>query len=414
MLNGYRVRFYSLVFSIVCLAVLSGCASYQMQMSRTQTMIRSGNARDFAESIKEKAFADGKDQVVFLLEYGTAMQIAGDYEESNKAFLLAEELTEVKDYYSISNISASILTSAAVEQYKGEDYEKVLINAMLAINFLMMGNQEAAMVETRKLNDKLYKYKFEAKRNYEQNPFAFYLAAMIREEDKDWDGAFIDYQRVQKLNPTVNYLKYDLVRSAANARRYSEVKKFKSKYGLKTDHRLAKGQGEIVMVYLQGWGPQKKPNLQWRSIPELHRRYSTTRKMKLVVDDKMEAFSEPVYNASDVAIKTLNDAYAGIIAKRIAGRVAKKAVADQLAKENELLGAIAHVGLIVSDRADLRHWFTLPNSFQVARIAVPAGEHSVSAEGLTEAGAGSGELMKPQTVTVKAGKKAFLLFRSVN
>ena len=393
--------------------IIVGCASYNSEMSNTQTMIRAGNARGFAESIKEKAFTDGKDQIVFLFEYGTAMQIAGDYEESNKAFLLAEQLTEIKDYYSISNISASILTSAEVEQYKGEDYEKVLINAMLAINFLMLNNLEAAMVETRKLNDKLYKYKYEAKRPYEQNPFAFYLAAMIREQDRDWDGAFIDYRRVKKLKPDVLYLKADLIRSAANARRYSEVKKFKKQYGFKDDQRIPKGWGEVVLVYLQGWGPQKVPNTQWRSIPELQRRFSYTKYMKLKVGHEKESMSQPIYSVSDVAVKTLNDAYAGMIAKRVAGRVAKELVAQRLAQENELLGAISKIGLNAADRADLRHWFTLPDTFQVARIAVPAGEHSVSAEGLTDLDEGSGEYMTPKTVAVKPGKKTFLLFRSV-
>jgi hypothetical protein len=412
-LTSVRKQSFVLVTVLVFAVAFTGCASYKKQMANTQTLIREGNARAFAESIKEKAFTDGIDQIVYLFEYGTAMQIAGEYEESNKAFLLAEELTEVKDYHSISNISASILTSAEVEQYKGEDYEKVLVNAMLAINFLMLGNLEAAMVETRKLNDKLYKYKFEAKRDYEQNPFAFYLAAMIREEDKDWDGAYIDYGRVRKLNPEVAYLKQDLVRSAANARRYSEVKKWKQKFGLKSDHRLKKGWGEVVLIYLQGWGPQKERHTQWRSIPELQRRFSYTKTMKLVVDESKEALTQPVYNVTEVAMKTLNDAYKSIIAKRIAGKVVKEVAAQAIARENKLLGAIAKIGLNATDRADLRQWFTLPNTFQVARIAVPAGEHTVSAEGLTDLDEGSGEFMKPQTVTVKDGKKTFLLFRSV-
>ncbi len=58
-----------------------------------------------------------------------------------------------------------MLLSAGMVQYKGENFEKVLINAMLAINFLMEGKQDGARVETRKLNDKLYKFKFEGKKN---------------------------------------------------------------------------------------------------------------------------------------------------------------------------------------------------------------------------------------------------------
>src|SRR5262249_51540654 len=152
--------------------------------------LRQNEPAKAAEKIKEKAFKEGDDQVVYLFEYGTAEQIAKNYDESNKAFLKAEDLTEIKDYHSISRISGSLLLNEGMVQYKGDDYEKVMINAMLAINFLMQNKMEEAAVECRKLNDKLYKYKFEGKKNYEQNPFAFYLSALIWEANKDWDTAY--------------------------------------------------------------------------------------------------------------------------------------------------------------------------------------------------------------------------------
>ncbi len=158
---------------------LFACATYQSKLGGFTTSLRQGKAAEAASEIKEKAFADSDDQVVYLFEYGTAAQIARNYKDSNTAFLKAEDLTEVKDYHSLSRVTGSLLLNEGMVQYKGDDFEKVLINAFLAINFLMMGDPEAAQVETRKLNDKLYKYKFEAKKNYQQNPFAFYLSAMI-------------------------------------------------------------------------------------------------------------------------------------------------------------------------------------------------------------------------------------------
>src|SRR5690606_18563864 len=146
-----------------------------------------------ANSVKEKAFKDSDDQVVFLFEYGTAEQVAKDYKESNKAWLLAEDLTDIKDYHSLSRITGSLLLNEGMVQYKGEDYENVLINAMVAINFLMLNDYDSAMVETRRLKEKLYRVAFESKRSYDQNPFAFYLAAVVREETKDGDGAYLDF-----------------------------------------------------------------------------------------------------------------------------------------------------------------------------------------------------------------------------
>src|SRR6187402_139157 len=131
---------------------LSACATYQTQLSDYRSALRDGRPADAAAKIKDKAFKDGDDQVVYLLEYGTAQQIARNYEESNRAFLQAEDLTEVKDYHSVSRVTGSLLLNEGMVQYKGDDFEKVFINNMLAINYLMLGQLDEAQVETRKVN----------------------------------------------------------------------------------------------------------------------------------------------------------------------------------------------------------------------------------------------------------------------
>ncbi len=180
----------------LALLALTACATYQTQLSDFRGALRDNRPAEAAAKIKDKAFKEGDDQVVYLLEYGTALQMARDYRESNKAFLKAEDLTEVKDYHSVSRITGSLLLNEGMVQYKGDDFEKVLINNMLAINFLMLGQLDEAQVETRKVNDKLYKYRFEGKKNYQQNPFAFYLSALIWEANRNWDSAYIDFKRL--------------------------------------------------------------------------------------------------------------------------------------------------------------------------------------------------------------------------
>ncbi len=80
------------------LPALVACATYQSKLGGFSASLRRGDGAAAAAEIKEKAFTEGDDQVVYLFEYGTATQIAKDYAESNKAFLKAEDLTEVKDY----------------------------------------------------------------------------------------------------------------------------------------------------------------------------------------------------------------------------------------------------------------------------------------------------------------------------
>lgn len=413
MASAFSLKKLRGLFPLIFLSFfIVSCASYQSQLNPVQKLMTQGQPRAAAEKVKQKAFESGKDQVVYLMEYGTAMQAAGDFEESNRAFLLAEQLTEVKDYHSVSKITASLLTSARMIQYKGEAYEKVLINAMLAINFLMLQNQEAAMVEIRKLNEKLYRYRFEAKKPYEQNPFAFYLAALIREEDRDWDGAYIDYKRAYDLNPSASYLKKDLVRAAYRARRMGERKKWQDTFGLNDNQLVPKGHGELVVIYQQGWAPRKRPHPDWRRIPKLYRTDSMTNLILVEAAGKSEV-SQSFFSVTDVAMKVLNDEYNSIVAQRVAGVAAKAVMADQLRQKNEALGQLAWIGMNIADQADLRQWFTLPSSYQIAKLVLPAGEHEVKIKGLYSAGGGATGESVTQTVVVKPGRKTFLQWRSV-
>lgn len=406
-------KIYSSVLVALLLPVsLAGCASYQVKTEAFRRDLRDHEPEKAAKALAKKAQKDGNDQVVYLFEYGTALQMAKDYKTSNKAFLKAEDLTEIKDYYSLSRISGSILLNEGMVQYKGEDYEKVLINAMLGINYLMMNNLDDALVEMRKLNEKLYKYRFEAKRNYEQNPFAFYLSAMIWEDSGNWDNAYIDYKRVYKLAPKIPYLREDLIRAAKYDGRSGDLHKWQKKFPHVKIPDLRK-TGEVVLIYQQGWAPKKLPNPQFTRVPTLYPIFSETQKARLSVQGGPVESTEKIFSVDDIAVKTLRDKYAGLIAKRLAGIAAKAVVADQIRQKNKALGELAWIGMNLADRADLRQWSSLPSSFQVARVRLKPGHYKIKITGLNSADSPTGEGTDWIDVDVHAGKKTFLNWRSV-
>jgi hypothetical protein len=327
----------------------------------------------------------------------------------------ADQMSEVKDYHSISKISASLLTSERMMQYKGDDYEKVLINAMLAVNFLMVDNLDSALVETRRINEKLEHYRVDAKRPYEQNPFAFYLSALIWEADRKWDDAYIDFNKAYKLDPNIPYLKEDLIRASKNARRESDFKKWKAKFGQAVPKDPSFLQtGELILIYQQGWGPRKQPSPNWHRIPKLYPTRSYIQQAKLVVEGVTSELTQPIYSVERVAIKTLDDQYAPLIAKRIAGMVVKDQVAQRAKKENELLGTLLEIGMHVSDQADLRQWSTLPETFQIAKVTLKPGTYKVTVHGLNSSGQTAGEGTESQEIVIKPRKKSFIRWRSFN
>lgn len=405
----------SFAFLFLVSIQLCACASYQFQVRDAIGLIRDNKPTEAATKLKEKAEKPNDDQVVYLFEYATALQLAGDYEGSNKAFLQSEELTDIKDYHSLSRVTGSILLNQGMIQYKGEDYEKVLINAYLAINFLMQNNFDGAMVETRKINEKLYRYKFEAKREYEQNPFAFYLAALLHEANRSWDDAYIDYKNTYKINPTIPYLKEDLLRMAQKAQRPEELEKWRKEFPevkVRPEWKDKK-TGELVLVYQQGWGPKKFPHPDFHRVPKLYPVRSETVQAKLVIEGGPEEISQSVYSVEDVAIKILDDTYAELIATRMAGIAAKAVVSDQIRQKNELLGNLAWIGMNIADQADLRQWSTLPQTFQVARVLLKEGKYKAKVIGLNSLGAPTGEESASFDIEIKPQKKSFLNWRSL-
>lgn len=412
-MSSYPRALYRCLTLGLALPALVACASYQHQTDDFRSKLYQGRPSEAAEKVKEKAFKPGDDQVVYLFEYGTAQQMAGNYAESNKAFLKAEDLTEVKDYHSVSRIAGSLLLNEGMVQYKGDDFEKVLINGMLAINYLMLGQLDEAQVETRKLNDKLYKYRFEGKRNYQQNPFAFYLSAMIWEAERNWDSAYIDYKKAYDLNPDIDYLKEDLIRAGMAARRDEDVAMWKKKFpGVKPAD--LKNNGEVVLIYQQGWGPKKQPNPAFQRVPKLYPQSSYTMHAKLEVEGGQSELSQTTANISDIAIKQLDEQYAGLIAMRVAGVATKAVVADQIRQKNELLGQLAWLASNAMDQADLRQWSSLPATFQVAKLRLKPGRYKIRAVGINMGGEPTNETTGWLDIKVEARKKQFIYFRTLH
>lgn len=406
----------SIVFLILGLALpaLVSCATYQSKVDGFRAAIVRGDAAGAAEKIQKQAFEPGDDQVVYLLEYGTAQQMAGNFDESNKAFLKAEDLTDIKDYHSVSRIAGSLLLNQGMIQYKGDDYEKVLINAMLAVNFLMQNKLESAQVETRKLNDKLYKFRFEGKKDYDQNPFAFYLSALIWEANRNWDSAYIDFKKAYELNPGMYYLKEDLIRAATQARRTEDLAKWKSLFPEVKPANL-KDQGEVVVIFQQGWGPRKQPDPSFPRVPKLYPLFSETVRARVEVDGGESEITQTAVDVTDVSIKNLEEQYASLVAMRMAGLATKAVVVDQVRQKqkNSPIADLLWIGLNLADQADLRQWVSLPSSFQVAKLRLKPGTYKIRVVGLNRAGQPTGEQSEWREVKVQERKKHFINWRSV-
>ncbi len=404
------------VFAILAAAVAmtaAGCATYQDNVNQARHLLESGDPMAAAHDLKKLAQQRGNDQLVYLFDYATCLQVEGRYKASNRYFDRADQLADVKDYLSVSREAGSLLFAQEMVQYKGEDYENLLVNLMEALNYLMLGDHDDARVEVRAMNDKLDYYRLKENRSYDQNTMALYLGGMMWEDDKNYDSAYIEYSKAYKLNPGVPSLQTALVRTAYLDQRHSKFRKWSKKFGIPFDKKWTDpNYGELILIYEQGWAPRKYPRPEAPELPELFPRPSETVSAEMNIAGMPAVQTQEVYSVQRAAIKTLDDEYNTLVAKQVAGYVAKQVVADQVAQKNQALGAILDIAMQASDRADLRQWSTLPQSFQVARVYLKTGNYNVSVQGLNSAGLPSVDRRAAQSFTIQPQKKTFFIWRS--
>jgi uncharacterized protein len=414
---------------------LTGCASARMSDTESDSLFRRGQY-DAAAQRLEKGLVDqgenGRDLLLYLLDIGLSLHSAGKYEESIKYLLRADKIAEIKDYTSLTREGATLLTSDNIKDYKGEDFEKVLINTYLSMNYALLGNYEDALVEARRVNQKLYRMVSEGARKYKQNAFARYLSAVSYEAQGDLNDAYVDYKETYKLDSSYPQLGRDLWRMARLSSDREDMDKWDETFKLTDeDHKQAmlfsprSGKGEIVVLYENGISPIKRPNPYFNELPKFYPRRNPVTHARVDVFGAAEGGPKPaadaqapvafqaetamLENIEATAIQNLDEKYAGLIAKKVAGIVVKEVVSHEVGRRTDpLVGQALRLLLYLSDQADVRSWNLLPHDLQIARIPVEPGAYTVRVTPL-----GMGGSLPEKTVRVAKGKRVFVDFRYV-
>ena len=86
------------------------------------------------------------------------LHLSGSYEKSNYYLSEAEKRIEALYTKSITTESGAMFTNDNLLPYEGEDFEKVMINLVMALNYVYLGKLDDALVEARKIDHKLNLY----------------------------------------------------------------------------------------------------------------------------------------------------------------------------------------------------------------------------------------------------------------
>ncbi len=425
--------------SVFFMLPVVGCSTTNVFTSYTSKMnllIDGLTTRQFNHSLKVlNKYRKSNDKILYLMERGRIAQIKNDTDSSMKDFeaaIAAVRQMEEKAVISASDVGAqttSLLANDNTIPYRGDGYEKVFMYQFQAFNYLAEKDIEGAGVEVRRANreqelalkmhekelaraeEKARDKKIDTQKAYNnlnsayqsmddvagkvknsfQNAYTFYMSGIVYELLNQPNDAYIDYKKALQIFPDNAYLQRDVMRLAKDLEMDQEYEDYAYRFGsmpVKGEAGAGDGKtGELVVFFENGLVPQKKeiripiptPNgILAIAFPIYHTKWSEVEPLSLSESWSSGSLgtTESICHAQALAVKSLKEKVPVMVIRHILRAAAKAAI--QL-KANDSAGSLGQIFSsiynVVSERADVRSWLTLPRDVQIMRIRLPEGAH---------------------------------------
>ena len=410
-----------------------------------------GSAMEFIEKNREEY--GERDHLIFLMDRAILAHYAGEYARSAKIFQEATYEFEERYTESISKYGATWLVNDLAADYRGEDFESVMINLFNALNYAKLGETAEALVEARMVDNRLNlinsKYDEGRKNVYKEDGFARFLMGVLYEAGgtfQDLNDAFISYKKAYKIYKedfSLNYgispppaLKQNLLSVAAfmGTEEWSHWKRTLPSVRFMTLEERSK-QAEVYVIQYNGKAPVKVEQAIMAPMPDRHiikiafpRYEARPGSISSSVICASSTERKAVYRSRSIlaehigriAMKNLENRKARVTAKAVARATAKyvagKAASDEIRKrQGEMAGLFADIFTtaiaVATERADLRCWRTLPAEVRVAKLMVQPGDYNIAAECLGQRGSVVRRISLGRHA-LEAGDKRFIIFHT--
>ena len=399
--------------------LLGGCATsslfnpYPNQASHWKQLAASGQG-EAALARLEKG-TRSKDRLLYLQESARVAQLTDQPAESQQLF------TEVIGLYDEQDEQARIRASSAGSglgalmvndnalPYRGQDYERIAVHGLQALNYWQQQDIEGAGVEFRRLTleQRVIEQRHEQEigraeddaassgapgigdfegqfaglnsaaalvRSSIQNPYFYYLAGVFREGTGQYNDALVDYKKAYEIAPQLAQLKTDIQRLDTRQR-----------------GRRQRAQGQVVIAYEQGYiPPREEISLP---IPTIHGYFAVSfptysgdtlvpRPLQITTESGTQAHTEVIARFDGMAARALREQVPAMLVRQTLRAATKYSAQKAANDELGLLGALTtQLYNLVSERADLRSWLTLPANAQIARLTLPPGTQQLALSG---------------------------------
>ena len=406
--------------------VLAGCSSMASHDTLASDVQATGQSQGVAAALarlESSATSESeKTALLYNMERGELLRLDRRYEDSNHAFMLAdnkvkewEEAARTNPQKLMGTVGAA-LVSERLKVYEGQDYEKVWLTTRLALNRVALGDFENARVDIKRTHEReaviaefrsketlgaeeeakakgastgskeINGYPVEtlndpevlALKNGYQNALSHYLAGFLYEAMNEPGLAASGYRKAIELKPETGVLEEGL--RGLDAR---------SSFTWKRRQRMT----DVLFVVEAGDAPARKPKAFTLPLPTGRGLVTASLSYPVIepsTDPLLSQLSaagfdlklEKVVDLNVMARRALKDEMPGMVLRGVTRAVAKGVLQDQLQKNGGLIGGlIGAVASAATEQADDRMWRMLPGRVYVARGYLPPGEHRIRING---------------------------------
>lgn len=426
----------AVIAALLLLPAGGGCVSHVARLEPVRLAFHRGDLFEAERLLARDAREHPEDASVIALDRATVALADGRPADAER---LLRGVRDEFDRLEAADPTAGVMMLArddVAADYPGEDHEKVLIRALLAVANLLQDGDDAeayALQVAAKQREIVLAAAgddgINPKASYPQVAFGSWLRGTIREAThRDYDDAARSYAELVSWQP-------DYPRGGELLER------------ARGGHHSARGHGVVHVIALVGHGPYKADAVEAPStvslaiagdllagplagtlpavvapvrVPRLVAATGVAAAVDVAVDGRPGGRSETVTSVSRLALAQHEAVLPTIVARAIARRAVKSGavfgVKQGLGIDGTLPGVavdLAGVAWQASEKPDTRCWGLLPDSIQVLRLELPQGDHRLALSAVDAGGRRIGPAAEVPVV-VADGRNTYLLVQATD
>ncbi|MFV2070793.1 MAG: hypothetical protein ACC645_27820 [Pirellulales bacterium] len=399
-------------------------------MRKASDAFYAGDVVTAMQELEKQSAKRPSEQDVLNLDLAVAQLFSGHPQEAEQTLRTVRDRFDYLEQTNVAESTWSMFTDDNRRAYAGEDYEKLLIRVMLALANLA-GDGEDAEAYSLQVNAKQQQIINSGKDPDGTNPklayqrvaLGAYLRGILREETHgNYDDVERSFAKVVSWQPDFRPASRDLERARRGV-------------------HSAPGNGVLHVIACVGRGPYKRevreiptsgalliadrilsavgdhslpPTVAAIKVPQVVVFQNEIQHVAVNVDGNPIGVTATITDVGQLAVQQYEAVYPYVIARAVSRRALKKAAIyaakTQLHHDSgwvDLAMNVAGVAWEATESADTRCWSMLPDTVQVLRIELPAGQHLVTLQA-----ARRGFLLGPESavaIHIEDGRNTYAL-----